>query len=135
MGIHHFTIKELKEIRKILENTWDKRSCYEKEVEGANKNSKSYGQCYATAGTIKILFGGKLLKNKEKKHYWNLLPDGTEVDFTSDQFKGGDGIKPIFKGETAKLNRKNPRVKHLLKKFKRNIKKHKEIMRILEKDC
>jgi len=33
----------------------------------------------------------------EERHYWNRLPNGQEVDLTSDQF-GGDGCTPLIAG-------------------------------------
>lgn len=48
----------------------------------------SKGQCAVTALLIQDLFGGKLIRGECGKvsHYWNELPDGTEVDLTRRQF-------------------------------------------------
>jgi hypothetical protein len=50
----------------------------------------SVGQCAVTALVVQDLFGGELLRGciGEGTHYWNRLPDGQEVDLTSDQFDG-----------------------------------------------
>lgn len=40
-------------------------------------------------------------KIKGITHYWNRLPDGKEVDFTSCQF-GGDGFTPLKKGRKVR---------------------------------
>jgi hypothetical protein len=48
----------------------------------------SRGQCAVTALVIQELVGGELLRavTSGVSHYWNRLPDGTEVDLTRDQF-------------------------------------------------
>lgn len=67
--------------------------------------------CGAVATTIHGMFGGDIVTGRVKgePHYWNRLPSGQEVDFTSCQF-GGDGFTPFKKGR--KVTRKgltNPR--------------------------
>lgn len=48
----------------------------------------SVGQCAVTALVIQDFFGGDLLRSEVGgvSHYWNRLPDGSEVDLTRDQF-------------------------------------------------
>jgi hypothetical protein len=54
----------------------------------------SRGQCRSAALTIHDLLGGDLLVAEVKRgdgsrqgvQYWNLIPDGTELDLTRDQF-------------------------------------------------
>jgi hypothetical protein len=54
----------------------------------------SRGQCGSTALVIHDLLGGELLiaevlrsdGSRQGVHYWNLLPDGTELDLTREQF-------------------------------------------------
>lgn len=67
----------------------------------------SYGQCAVTALVVQDLVGGDLLRvevtdkvpygqvGKTVSHYYNLLPDGTELDATRDQFDSfipGDNV-------------------------------------------
>ena len=49
----------------------------------------SVGQCAVTALLVQDYFGGELLRGVVcgESHYWNRLPDGTEVDLTADQFQ------------------------------------------------
>ncbi len=62
----------------------------------------SRGQCGPTALTIHDLLGGELLLAEVRRtdgsrqgvHYWNLLPDGTEIDLTREQFVSGEVIQP-----------------------------------------
>lgn len=87
------SIYELRYIRSILEKGWDAKTSYcATEYTG---QPKSLGQCYVTARTLCETLGWKILYNCEdgNNHYWNELPDGLEIDFTSDQI-GGDGIFP-----------------------------------------
>lgn len=62
------------------------------------------GHCAVVALIVQDIYGGELLRASleetefayGKSHYWNLLPDGTEVDFTEMQF---EGKKPLLVGE------------------------------------
>lgn len=48
----------------------------------------SLGQCAVTALIVQERFGGELVRvvNAGDSHYFNRLPDGSEVDLTRDQF-------------------------------------------------
>ncbi len=66
-----------------------------------------WGHCAAVAMLVQDIFGGELLRaslegtefSQMRSHYWNRLPDGTEVDFTRFQF--GDrypaNLQPIIR--------------------------------------
>lgn len=98
------SFNKLKQIRSILEKGWSEDTTYEKE-KYRKQSIPSWGQCYVTARTVHHIFGWDILhyvKHKENiNHFWNRLPDGQEIDFTSDQFDDGDGIHKIegFKGK------------------------------------
>ena len=53
-----------------------------------NLECPSAGQCAVTSLVVQDFFGGDLLQSTVQgvSHYWNRLPDGTEVDLTRDQF-------------------------------------------------
>lgn len=87
-------LSELKSLRGILEKAWSKRTSYD--PENYDEESESYGQCYVTARALYHVFGWGILHTRKEgaNHYWNILPNGTEVDFTSDQM-GGDGFFPV----------------------------------------
>jgi len=55
--------------------------------------------CGCVAYAVRELFGGHILTGKVhgETHFWNQLPDGTEVDLSSDQY-GGDGVTPVGRG-------------------------------------
>lgn len=56
--------------------------------DGWTPERPSHGQCAVSALLVQDCFGGELLRttNKGVSHYWNRLPDGTEIDHTRDQF-------------------------------------------------
>jgi hypothetical protein len=72
--------------------------------EGWNEENPTFGHCAIVALLAQDVFGGELLRASlvdtefasSRSHYWNLLPDGSEVDFTEAQF---DGRKPHLVGE------------------------------------
>jgi hypothetical protein len=87
-------VEELLRIRKILERGWSNRTTYLLgEYDGSGK---SLGQCYVTARALHHVFGWDILFDGQdgNNHFWNRLPCGLEVDFTSDQMNG-DGIYPV----------------------------------------
>ena len=51
----------------------------------------AWGQCAVTALVVQDAFGGDLLRAMVEgvSHYWNRLPDGSEVDLTRQQFPEG----------------------------------------------
>ena len=60
----------------------------------------SAGHCDVTSLVIRERLGGNLqlaqvFRNGElsEYHYWNTLPDGTEVDLTADQFDGTETFR------------------------------------------
>lgn len=61
----------------------------------------STGHCDVTSLVIRAHVGGDLklaqvFRNGElsEHHYWNVLPDGTELDLTADQFDGTETFGP-----------------------------------------
>lgn len=55
-----------------------------------NSSNPAWGQCAVTALVVQDILGGQLLRcqGPSGSHYWNRLPDGTELDLTRDQFRG-----------------------------------------------
>lgn len=73
---------------------------YKKEV------SPLHNHCGCCSYVAQKILGGTILRGKvnDVMHYWNLLPDGTKLDFTSDQF-GGDGFHPIADGKPSPIRK------------------------------
>lgn len=111
---------ELKELREKLEKCWCIETIWHKPDWNPDKLSK--GQCYVTAILIQDILGGRIYHGtvESENHYWNELPDGTEVDLTSDQFDDGDGLYPHPKRSFLKVvtpNRRNKRYLILKEKY------------------
>lgn len=79
-------------LRTYLQKAWNEKTS----VGGYSQDAVSTGQCAPTAMVVQDYFGGELLRviNQGVSHYFNLLPDGTELDLTRDQF-------PIWAPEPA----------------------------------
>lgn len=60
------------------------------------ENNPTLGHCAVVALLAQDIYGGELLRASlegtefayARSHYWNLLPDGIEIDFTELQFEG-----------------------------------------------
>jgi hypothetical protein len=108
----------LTKIRKILETGWSEETKLGENDDYSIAGTKSVGQCYVTARQDRIT------KKYQVVHYWNKLPDGREIDFTSDQY-GGDGIHKFeihpsglaFEGKLAQFKPLN-QVKTMSRRFR-----------------
>lgn len=74
---------------KLLE-VWSPNTCYPPIKDEWTEKNPSFGQCAATAAAICMIYGGNLAFSKEGYHYWNILPDGSQHDFTRAQFTSGE---------------------------------------------
>jgi hypothetical protein len=72
-----------------LEHSWEADTCAEWEREKWSSCLPAFGQCAVTALVVQDFIGGKLVKDPDNDHYWNILEDGTEVDLTREQFAEG----------------------------------------------
>lgn len=80
---------------------WALDTCDPVDADDWSAANPSRGQCGATALTIHDLLGGELLiaevirsdGSRQGVHYWNLLPDGTELDLTREQFADDEVIQ------------------------------------------
>jgi hypothetical protein len=70
----------------VLQECWSRETAYEPEK--WTPENPTHGQCAITALVIQDLLGGDLLRAKVNgaEHYWNRLPDSSELDLTRDQF-------------------------------------------------
>jgi hypothetical protein len=79
---------------------WALDTCDPVDADDWSAANPSRGQCGSTALVIHDLLGGELLiaevvrsdGSRQGVHYWNLLPGGTELDLTREQFAGGEVI-------------------------------------------
>jgi len=80
---------------------WALDTCDPVDADDWRAASPSRGQCGSTALVIHDLLGGELLiaevvrrdGSRQGVHYWNLLPGGTELDLTREQFTDGEVIQ------------------------------------------
>jgi hypothetical protein len=80
---------------------WALDTCDPVDADDWSDANPSRGQCGSTALTIHDLLGGELLiaevirsdGSRQGVHYWNLLPDRTELDLTRDQFADNEVIQ------------------------------------------
>jgi len=112
------------EIREILLDCWNPITMYPvKKMSWVR--TKSRGQCYPTALLVKRVLGGKILRGliMGEIHYWNKLPNGKQIDLTSDQY-GGNGIDAVCTptGERRNPNYNNKRFKILWHRWIRRVK-------------
>ncbi|MFC3985581.1 YunG family protein [Streptosporangium jomthongense] len=86
-------------LRPLLRAAWGPDTCDPVGREQWRPDNPARSQCGTTALVVQDLLGGDLILGevhvdgaKAWNHYWNRLPDGTEVDFTSDQFGSGEVV-------------------------------------------
>jgi hypothetical protein len=80
---------------------WALDTCDPVDADDWSRASPSRGQCGSTALVIHDLLGGDLLiadvvrgdGSRQGVHYWNLLPGGTELDLTREQFTADEVIQ------------------------------------------
>ncbi|NUW33203.1 hypothetical protein HTZ77_17445 [Nonomuraea sp. SMC257] len=86
-------------LRPLLRAAWGPDTCDPAGREQWRPDNPARGQCGTTALVVQDLLGGDLILAevqvdgaKVGNHYWNRLPDGTEVDLASDQFHPGEVV-------------------------------------------
>lgn len=84
----------LEDLKKALEKSWSRETSAD--PNHWTSENPAWGQCAVTACMVQSYFGGNLLraffdivhngKTINVSHYWNQLPDGSEIDLTREQF-------------------------------------------------
>jgi hypothetical protein len=87
------------ELRKHFLRSWGPGTCYPHMSQEWTPESPSRDQCGMTALVVQDILGGDLVLAevhvagaKVGHHYWNRLPDGSDVDLTGDQFLPGEQV-------------------------------------------
>ena len=80
-------------LRSVIRAAWGSDTCYPNFSDDWGPDNPGRGQCGMTALVVQDILGGDLMLAevhidgvKDSNHYWNRLPDGTEVDLTAGQF-------------------------------------------------
>lgn len=117
-----------------MRKSWSKETCYPPDQGKWSAENPALGQCAITALVIQDFLGGEILYCKHYHHYWNRLPNGTEVDLTKEQF--AENVNPcldeiisrkyILESERAKNARTFERFLLLKQKVSEIIKLEKE---------
>ncbi len=79
--------EQFKAIEEAFQLSWSKETSFPNTQEDWSEENKAYGQCAVTALIVHDLFGGEFANDKVHNHIWNILPDGTEQDFSREQMK------------------------------------------------
>jgi hypothetical protein len=69
-----------------IKKSWDEKTCFPEVKNSWNPEIPELGQCAVTALLINEKCGGEIIFNKDYNHYWNILPNGNEIDLTKRQF-------------------------------------------------
>lgn len=87
------------ELRPYFLSAWGADTCYPDSREYWTAENPARDQCGMTALVVQDILGGDLILadvhvdgSKVGHHYWNLLPDGSEMDLTADQFRPEEQI-------------------------------------------
>jgi hypothetical protein len=89
------------DLEAAIRAAWALDTCDPVDADDWSAANPSRGQCGSTALTVHDLLGGELLiaevvradGSRQGVHYWNLLPDGTEIDLTREQFAGNEVVQ------------------------------------------
>ena len=89
------------DLEAAIRAAWALDTCDPVDADDWSAANPSRGQCGSTALTIHDVLGGELLiaevlrtdGSRQGVHYWNLLPDGTEIDLTGEQFASNEVIQ------------------------------------------
>ena len=90
------------QVADAIRASWSADTCDATDQPTWSAANPSRGQCGTTALVLHDFFGGDLMfadvlytdGTKQGHHYWNVLPDGTEVDLTRDQFHADEVVQP-----------------------------------------
>jgi len=89
------------DIETAVRAAWSRDTCDPVDVDDWSAENPARGQCGTTALTVNDLLGGELLVaevlrtdgTRQGVHWWNRLPDGTEIDLTREQFASHEVIQ------------------------------------------
>jgi hypothetical protein len=103
--------RDLPRIAAAMRRHWSLDTCDPVDQGDWSPDNPSRGQCGVSALVLQELVGGELLVAQvlfadgthQGVHYWNLLPSGTEVDLTRDQFHPHEHVQaPMPAPRTAR---------------------------------
>lgn len=95
---------ELDRLEAALRASWGADTCVPEDRASWSQRNPARGQCITTVLVVHDLVGGELVRGdvhvdgqQVDFHWWNRLPDSTEVDLTREQF----GPDEVVSGSTT----------------------------------
>lgn len=88
----------LSELKAATEASWAADTTFD--VSGWSPENPARGHCVVTSLVVQHFLGGDLRKvttvfqGQPESHYYNMLPDGTEVDLTGQQYPKDQELTP-----------------------------------------
>jgi hypothetical protein len=81
-----------------LKKAWCRETAHPSYQKDWTENNPAYGQCLVTALVMQDIVGGEIYecKVKNKRHYFNVLEEGTLWDLTKSQFTKNDNEKIVY---------------------------------------
>jgi hypothetical protein len=91
----------LADVSEAIHASWSAQTCDPAARAQWSAANPARGQCGVTALVLNDLLGGDLILadvrrpdgTKQGHHYWNRLPDGSEIDLTIGQFDEGEVVQ------------------------------------------
>lgn len=78
--------EQIDRLSDIFDKCWTIETASPKSKLNWSEQNKALGQCAVTALVVNDMFGGDIIEQESSNHIWNILPDGTQHDFTRMQF-------------------------------------------------
>lgn len=78
---------DIKRLEKTFEASWSKKTVHPNHMLNWSAKNKALGQCAVTVLLIQDIYGGDLMYDRKNDHFWNMLPDGSQQDFSRTQFQ------------------------------------------------
>ena len=89
----------LDELTRAMRRAWGPDTCAPEDIARWSAGNPARGQCITTVLVVHDVFGGSLVRGEVMVgdeqvdfHWWNRLPDGTDVDLTREQFGSDERV-------------------------------------------
>jgi len=80
------SLEDFVKLEAAFKKSWSQETVNPEIDEKWSAANPALGQCVPTALVVNDLYGGRLIYDKKNYHIWNELPDGSEQDFSRQQF-------------------------------------------------
>lgn len=91
----------VEQVSAAIRASWSLDTCDPADAEQWSSDNRARGQCGVSSLVLHDLVGGELMLaevlhrdgSRQGWHYWNRLPDGTELDLTREQFTADEIVQ------------------------------------------